>query len=86
MTSKFEIVKFESGELTLDVSVSPTSESVWLTQKQMASLYGVSVDNISLLIKHIFADLELDGSVVDESSMLEKRIRVNRILSTEENV
>jgi len=69
MDKKYEIVRFESDGLMLDVSVSPTSDSVWLTQKQMASLNGVSADNISLHIKHIFADFELDGSVVEESSV-----------------
>lgn len=69
MDGKYEIVRFDCDELTLDVSVSPNSDSVWLTQKQMASLYGVSVDTISLHIKHIFADFELGDSVVEESSV-----------------
>lgn len=69
MSSKYEIVRFSKDGLTLDVSVSPSSENVWLTQRQMASLYGVSVDNVSLHIKHVFADFELDESVVEESSV-----------------
>ena len=40
-------------ELELEVSVSPNGETVWLTQKQMALLFNVTVDNISLHIKNI---------------------------------
>ena len=37
---------------------------VWLNQKQMAELFAVSKPNISLLIAKIFAENELDDSVV----------------------
>ena len=66
---KYEIVKFVDGELELEVNVSPKDETVWLTQKQMAYLFDVSVDNISLHIKNILKEKELDYSVVEESSI-----------------
>lgn len=34
-----KIIKFENGDLQLDVTVSPDNETVWLTQKQMALLF-----------------------------------------------
>jgi hypothetical protein len=37
---------------------------VWLNQKQMAELFAVSKPNISMLISKIFAEKELDDSVV----------------------
>ena len=37
---------------------------VWLNQKQMAELFAVSKPNISMLIAKIFAEKELDDSVV----------------------
>ncbi len=37
---------------------------IWLTQKQMAELFAVSNPNISMLVSRIFADRELDESVV----------------------
>ena len=64
----YELIKFEDGDFSLDVNVSPKEETVWLTQKQMALLFNVSVDNISLHIKNIFTEKELDTSVVEESS------------------
>jgi len=66
MSEKYELVKFADDEL--EVSVSPKEITVWLTQKQMAILFNVSVDNISLHIKNILKE-ELDYSVVEESSI-----------------
>ena len=65
----YELIKFEDGEFTLDVNVSPDEDTVWLTQKQMSQLFSVSVDNISLHNKNIIADNELDNSVIEEYSI-----------------
>ena len=66
---RYEIVKFEQGDLILDVSVSPIEDTVQLTQKQLSLLFDVSVDNISLHVKNILKERELDESVVEESSV-----------------
>jgi len=66
--NEYEIRKFVDGDFELDVNISPKEVTVWLTQKQMANLFNVSVDNISLHIKNILKD-ELDNSVVEESSI-----------------
>ncbi len=66
---KYELIKFEDGDFSLDVNVSPVEETVWLTQKDMALLFNVSIDNISLHIKNIINDGELDQSVFEESSI-----------------
>lgn len=76
--SDYEIRKFIDGDFELDVSVSPKEDTVWLSQKQMAALFNVSVDNISLHIKNILKD-ELDNSVIEESSITatdEKKYKV----------
>ena len=67
--NKYELIKFEDGDFSLDVNVSPGEETVWLTQKQMALLFNVSIDNISLHIKNILNEEELTYSVVEESSI-----------------
>lgn len=66
---KYDIVTFKDNEFTLNVRADKTSETVWLTQKELAKLYNVSIDNISLHIKNIFRDKELDNSVSEESSI-----------------
>jgi len=69
MNNNYELIKFEDGDFSLDVKVSPEEETVWLTQKDMALLFNVSIDNISLHIKNIIKDGELDQSVFEESSI-----------------
>ena len=36
MNDKYDIIKFEDGEFSLDVSVDPNEDTVWLTQKEIA--------------------------------------------------
>ena len=67
--SEYEIIEFKNDNIELSVNVSPKEDTVWLTQKQMSILYDTSVDNVSLHIKNIFKDLELDNSVVEETSV-----------------
>ena len=69
---KKEVIKYRNGELVLDVQVSPEEETVWLTQKQMSMLFGVSSDNISLHVKNILKSHELDSSTTKESSVVQK--------------
>ena len=66
---KYELIKFEDGDFSLNVNVSPKEDTVWLTQKQMAALFEVTIDNVSLHIKNILNDKELEFTVVEESSI-----------------
>ncbi|MFY9088533.1 virulence RhuM family protein [Arcobacter aquimarinus] len=51
------IIVYNDGELELKVSVK--QESVWLTQKQIAELFEVSIPNINMHIKAIYKEEEL---------------------------
>ncbi len=57
---KYELIKFEDGEFSLDVNVSPDEDTVWLTQKDMSLLFNVDISRISRHIKNIFEEMELD--------------------------
>ncbi len=48
------------------VSVVFKDETFWLTQKAMAELFGCTPDNISLHLKNIFAESELNREAVTE--------------------
>ncbi|MDO5330895.1 MAG: virulence protein RhuM/Fic/DOC family protein [Bacillota bacterium] len=72
MDTKYEIVKFVDGDFELDVKADFDNETVWLSQKDMAELFGVSSDNISLHVKNIFRDGELDLATAEESSVVRK--------------
>lgn len=54
------------------VAVMVENETLWLTQKQMAELFNCSTDNISLHLKNIFNEGELDPiSTTEESSVVQ---------------
>ena len=62
------IYKDKNGDIVVDVIYK--DETIWLTQKGMAKVFGCSIDNISLHLKNIFKDEELnENSVVKESSI-----------------
>lgn len=58
MNNISNIVVYNDGELELKVSVN--EETIWLTQKQLAELFKVSKQNVSLHINNIFNEEELD--------------------------
>lgn len=60
--SQIIIYQAENGETKLDVSFN--DETVWLTQKQMATLFGKSVSTINEHIKNIFKEEELVEATV----------------------
>ena len=59
-----DIILYTSDDGKSQVSLMSRDGRVWLNQKQMAELFGVSKMNISMLISKIFAEKELDDSVV----------------------
>ncbi len=79
---EFKIVKFVDNNFEIDVRTDINNETVWLTQKEMALLFEVSIDNISLHIKNILKENELDISTVEESSIvqIEGNRKVNRTI------
>ena len=68
---KFDLVRFTDNDFELDVRADLENETVWLTQKEMAMLFAVSTDNISLHIKNILSEKELDVSTTEESSVVQ---------------
>ena len=67
MNSNYEMVKFIDGDFELEVNVSPKEEIIWLTQSQMALLFGVNVSRISRHIRNA-----LDEEEINEKSNLRK--------------
>ena len=62
------IYKNKDGNIVVDAIYK--NETLWLTQKAMAKIFDCSIDNISLHLKNIFKDNELDEkSVVEDSSI-----------------
>lgn len=61
---EFMLYSYISENVSVNVVVK--DETIWLTQKSMAELFGCSTDNISLHLKNIFNNGELDKQSVTE--------------------
>lgn len=55
-----EILIYEGQGQEIEVRLDGEQEALWLSQKQIADLLDSSVDNISLHLKNIYQDNELD--------------------------
>lgn len=60
------ILLYETEEGKINVDVILKDETIWLSQKSMADLFECSSDNISLHLKNIFQENELDKSSTTE--------------------
>lgn len=58
------LVAFHDGSFELDVAVSATENTVWLTLEQVALLFEKDKSTISRHIKNIFSDGELEDKAV----------------------
>ena len=79
-TARNEIVVYQPDEISrIDVRLG--HDTVWLTQRQMAELFGCSSDNIGLHLRNIYSECELAESATAEDSSvvrLEGKRRVVR--------
>ncbi|MDD4022056.1 virulence RhuM family protein [Aminivibrio sp.] len=64
MTRDFQFLVYRSANEDVSVNAVIKDETVWLTQKGMAALFGVQTPAISKHLKNIFDEGELDEAVV----------------------
>jgi prophage maintenance system killer protein len=62
------IVIYEGSDKAVEVRLDTDRDTVWLTQRQMAELFDTSSDNVSLHLKNIYGDEELEESATTEDS------------------
>lgn len=60
---QMEMVLYHSDEGDVSVDAYIMNDSLWITQKAMAELFGVQVPAISKHLKKIFEDGELEEKV-----------------------
>ena len=73
MNENFRFLMYRSAEQDISVNAVIRDETVWLTQKAMAELFGCTPDNISLHLKNIFADGELEeGATAEDFSVVQR--------------
>lgn len=72
-SSSAEFLMFESEKRENGIAVRFEDGDLWLTQKAMSELYNCSTDNISLHLKNIYNDLEIDkNSTTENFSVVQK--------------
>lgn len=54
------IIIYQDEDGVTKVNVRFSNEDVWLTQNQLAEIYDTTQENISMHIKNIYEDKELD--------------------------
>jgi prophage maintenance system killer protein len=62
------IVIYEGADKAVEVRLDTDRDTVWLTQRQMAEVFDTSSDNVSLHLKNIYGDRELEESATTEDS------------------
>lgn len=68
-----EIAFYQSQDGRVNIEVLYDVDNIWLTQKKIAELFNCSTDNISLHIKNIYNENEIDkDSTAEEFSVVQK--------------
>ena len=59
MPNELQFVLYNIDQEDIKIKVAVKDETIWVTQRGMAELFGCTSDNISLHLKNIYADGEL---------------------------
>lgn len=63
MNKELQFLIYSTPQENIKVDVVVRDETIWLTQKAMATLFGVDISSISRHLKNIFSECELDEKV-----------------------
>lgn len=65
-----DIIIYTTEDGQVEIEVRLEDENVWLTQSAMAELFDTTRNNITMHIKNIFEDGELQENSVSKESLL----------------
>ena len=65
-----KIVNYTTDDGQVEIEVRLEDENVWLTQNSMAELFNTTRNNITMHIKNIFEEGELQENAVSKESLL----------------
>ena len=65
-----KIILYTTEDGQVDIEVRLEDENVWLTQNSMAKLFDTTRNNITMHIKNIFEERELQENSVSKESLL----------------
>ena len=63
-------IMYTTDDGQIDIEVRVEDENVWLTQNSMAELFNTTRNNITMHIKNIFQEGELQENSVSKDSLL----------------
>lgn len=66
MNQEHEIILYQAEGTNIYVNVMFKEDTFWMTQKAMADLFECTTDNISLHLKNIYKEEELDENSTTE--------------------
>ena len=73
MNKEFQFLIYNVPTEDVTVNAIIKDETIWLTQKAMAELFGCTADNISLHLKNIYSEQELkENLTTEEFSVVQK--------------
>lgn len=73
MSKELQFLIYNTPEENVSVNAVIKDETIWLTQKAMAELFDCTTDNISLHLKNIYTDGELnENSTTEEFSVVQQ--------------
>jgi len=73
MDKELQFLIYNTPEENISVNAVVKDETIWLTQKAMSELFDCSIDNISLHLKNIYKDNELqEKATIEEFSIVQK--------------
>lgn len=72
MPNELQFILYSIDQEDIKIKVAVKDETIWVTQRGMAELFGCTSDNISLHLKNIYADGELSEiSTTEEFSVVQ---------------
>jgi hypothetical protein len=73
LTSRSSLLFYQTEDGKQRIEVRLEEETVWLTQRQMSELFQTTSENITIHLKNIFSEGELDSNSVAKESLVTAR-------------
>lgn len=73
MKEKGEIIIYKAKDVKTNIEVNLKEETVWLSQKQMAELFGKDTDTIGLHLRNVYKSGELNEKATTEKFSVVQR-------------
>ena len=70
LNERNNFIMYTTDDGQVDIEVRLEEENVWLTQKSMAELFETTRNNITMHIKNIFEDGELQEKTIKQNFII----------------